>query len=105
VPFTTSRTSGIAFQRAWMWRLTGMTRFSLRVIVGERAGSIAVAGVGDPGLLIAVPVAARPRSAPAAIEAAADSLAVASTGSANAGSLVTIVPNSWPISTVSPTFV
>ena len=81
-----------------------MTRFSLRVIVGESAGSIAVAGVGDPGLLIAVPVAARPRSAPAATEAA-DSLAVASTGSANAGSLVTIVPNSWPISTVSPTFV
>src|SRR6266481_6458906 len=95
--------------------LAGITRFSLRVIVGESAGSIAIGGDGlsavalakadDPGLFTDASVTALPRSTPAATEAGADSFAAVSNCSANAGSLVTIVPNSWPISTVSPILV
>src|SRR5205807_4842960 len=47
--FAASRASRIASQRASICKLAGMTRLSFRVIVGESAGSILVAGVGDLG--------------------------------------------------------
>ena len=53
----------MASQRASICRLAGITRLSLRVIVGESAGSILVAGADDPGFLNAAS-AGRPRDHP-----------------------------------------
>src|SRR6476620_453195 len=102
--FSAWRASRIDSQRASIWRLAGITRFSLRVIVGESAGSITVAGGGlsavalakaeEPGLVIESSGAARPLLMPWATEAVGDSFAAFSNCSANAGSLVRILPNS-----------
>src|SRR5438045_9482215 len=60
--FAASRALRIASQRAPICRLAGMTRLSLRVTVGESAGSITVAGIADPGSFNAVSDAIRSRS-------------------------------------------
>src|SRR6266571_1850960 len=67
--FAVSRAPRIASQRASICRLAGMTRLSFRVIVGESAGSILVAGIGDPGSADAALCPVLPRSSIAATTA------------------------------------
>src|SRR5436190_24177743 len=71
-----SRAVRTASHRVSICKLAGITRQSLRVIVGESAGSIAVAGVVDPTWVISRLDIGWPRSAHAAIASPADSFAV-----------------------------
>ena len=73
--FAASRALRIASQRASICRLAGITRLSLRVMVGESAGSRVVAAVGGRGSGRGGSVLDLPRSA----TAATGSLGVAST--------------------------
>ena len=67
--FAVPRATRIASQRASICKLAGMTRLSFRVIVGESAGSILVAGVGDLGSSDAALCPVLPRSSIAATTA------------------------------------